>query len=408
MSSAMTEPVLGLSRRQAETIIESLRTGIPPAGHLRNFTVGRKAQLARVTNHFHDDSPEPESLLIQANYGAGKTHLLRLVREVALDAGYAVALVTVDSRSRVRFNRMDQVTAATMKAIEVPGQSERGIGALFDRFLSTDLESLTLRQQIEYEQITDHGKWSMSSALRCAPLWIALRAWHLSRATDARDVISDWLSSSWDYKSKRALLYDRTVKRLPPTVREPRTEAQLYRDKVFLFDPSGHQPAWDALPDLELLARLSGLKGLVLLFDEFEDVIQNMNNIAYERAAFTNLLLLFQRRMFPGFAYFAVTPQFAQVCRDRLLSKAQWDYPVERFDELERVKMTPVTANDFRPLAGRVRDVHGFAYGWDAGREITDRKLDALVKKLFERPQADQVRQAMTGLVAALDRALDA
>jgi hypothetical protein len=408
MSSATTDSVSGLSRRQAETIVESLRTGIPPAGHLREFTVGRRKQLARLTDHFLDPSAVPESLLIQANYGAGKTHLLRLVREVALEAGYAVALVTVDSRSRVRFNRMDQVTAATMRALEVPGSVERGIGALFNRFLETDVDGLSLRNQAEYSQVTDGGKWGMSSVLRCAPLWIALRAWHLSRAGDAHDVIDDWLTSSWDYKSKRALLYDRTIRRLPPTVREPRTEAQLYRDKAFLFDPNGHQAAWDALPDLDLLARLSGLKGLVLLFDEFEDVIQNMNNIGYERAAFTNLLLLFQRRMFPGFAYFAVTPQFAQVVRDRLLAKLQWDYPVERFDELERVKMTPVTADDFRPLAGRVRDVHGLAYGWNASVALSDRKLDTIVKRLFERPQADQVRQAITGLVAALDRELDA
>ena len=48
-------------------------------------------------------------LLIHANYGAGKSHLLRVLRELALERGFAVALIVADAQGGVRFNRMDTV-----------------------------------------------------------------------------------------------------------------------------------------------------------------------------------------------------------------------------------------------------------------------------------------------------------
>jgi hypothetical protein len=155
------------------------------------------------------------------------------------------------------------------------------------------------------------------------------------------------------------------------------------------------------------LALLSGLRGLVLLFDEFEDVIQNLNNIAYERNAFNNLITLMNQRTFTGWAYFAVTPEFVAKCRSRLLEKMVYDYPVELFDDLERVKMTPVDEKDFLTLAALVRETHGIAYEWEARSGLPDRSLPPLVRKLFAAQQVDQVRHAMIGLVSELDRRLD-
>ena len=38
------------------------------------------------------------------------------------------------------------------------------------------------------------------------------------------------------------------------------------------LETAGHRHAWDGLSDLNTISVGSGLKGLVLLFDEFEDV----------------------------------------------------------------------------------------------------------------------------------------
>ena len=47
--------------------------------------------------------------------------------------------------------------------------------------------------------------------------------------------------------------------------------------------------SWDGLADLDLLAQLAGFRGLVLLVDEFEDVIQNLTRVNFKQAAFWNL-----------------------------------------------------------------------------------------------------------------------
>jgi hypothetical protein len=399
--------MLDVDTREAEQIVESLRNGIPPSGRLREFTVGRAAQIEQLTYGLDHPEDDPRVLLLQANYGAGKTHLLRLVREVALEANHAVAFVTVDSKSNVRFNRMDQVVAGVMRSIEVPGIDGKGIGHLFDAFLNADEDDLPEAIVEDRAAVTDDDRWSMSQALGSQALWVALRAWHLSTDPDIRDYVSNYLSYSWEYDSQPRKLHGKLVATLPRKVREPRDEKAMFRDGSFKFRTPGHQSAWDALNDMKSLAVMSGYKGLVLLFDEFEDVIQNMNNIRYEREAFTNLLRLFDDRSYDGWAYFAVTPEFSQKCRDRLLEKEQYNFPIERFDDLERVRMDPVTKAQFKPLAASIRDVHALAYDWDAASEFPKQRLDEILNGLYSRSSADQVRQAMVGLVAELDRGLD-
>lgn len=98
---------------QARRVIESLRKGIPPDGFVRYFTVGRKREINDLTSRLQ--AKDGTVLLLKANYGSGKTHLLRYIREEALERNYAVSTVTLDSSSAVRFNRMDQIFGAVCR-----------------------------------------------------------------------------------------------------------------------------------------------------------------------------------------------------------------------------------------------------------------------------------------------------
>jgi len=102
---------------QAERALEDLRKGIPPTGLLEHFTVGRKTEIQWLDDHLVDD--ESYSLLLKANYGSGKSHLLQLIREKALNAGFAVSLVVLDAKSGVRFNRMDQIFGRILRNLEI-------------------------------------------------------------------------------------------------------------------------------------------------------------------------------------------------------------------------------------------------------------------------------------------------
>ena len=117
----------------AEDVIEQFRFGIPPSSASLDFTVGRDSQIRELV-HSLERTEEKRALLVHANYGAGKSHLLRVLRELALERGFAVALIVADAQGGVRFNRMDTVFGAVCREMELPGNSAKGVGRLFDAY----------------------------------------------------------------------------------------------------------------------------------------------------------------------------------------------------------------------------------------------------------------------------------
>src|SRR5205823_5600822 len=127
------------------------------------------------------------------------------------------------------------------------------------------------------DRISSNGKWDYSDYLKSQAVYVALRASVASESRAVRDLIEDWFANPWNYRGQRSLLHQRLVESLRSSFRDPRRDWQFYAEEVFIFHTGGHRQAWDALADLGLIARASGLRGLVLLFDEFEDVVQNLN-----------------------------------------------------------------------------------------------------------------------------------
>lgn len=390
----------------AESVIEQLRYGVPPPDHVRAFTVGREEQLAELQRTLETPAERGAALLIKANYGAGKTHLLQVVREVALHAGYGVSLVVVNAQEGVRFNRMDTILGAVSERLEVDNSGARGIGRLFDAFAAARGPMPEALRRAR-ERISSVGKWDYSDHLKSPAIYVALRAWVGSKDRAVRDLIEDWLANPQNYRGQRKLLYNRLVADLRARFRDPRAEWQFYADEVFAFHTGGHRQAWDALADMDLIARTAGLRGLVLLFDEFEDVIQNVNRKNLQQQAFLNLFRFFAGDRYPGMSYFAVTPDFVSKCKVELLRKGVYDFDYGVFDQLPSFEMDQITHADFLLLAGKIREVHGIAYDWGAASGFDDRRLGTVVDELWSVSSPDRVRRAIAGLVKALDERLE-
>jgi len=240
---------------------------------------------------------------------------LRYIREEALERGYAVSLITLDSKSSVRFNRMDQILGATVREIEVPGCGQKGPASIFQALL----EAMTSpapdpQSKGALDALSNMGRWDYSTRLRSPALFVGLRAWIVGKLYDEHGTIPPeveaWLCEPWQYHSRTKWLYERFVARLRKHFRDPRAAWQFYGRCVdtFRFERAEYRQSWDALDDLNDLARLCGLKGLVLLVDEFEDVVYNLRNIRYQTEAFWNLFRLFSGERFSGLSFYAVTP----------------------------------------------------------------------------------------------------
>ncbi|MEA2031952.1 MAG: BREX system ATP-binding domain-containing protein [candidate division Zixibacteria bacterium] len=386
---------------QAQRVIESLRKGIPPDGFVRNFTVGRSSEIEDLAQRL--ESPEGMALLLNANYGSGKTHLLRFIREQALSQNYVVSTVTLDAKSEVRFNRMDQIFGAVCRNIEIPSApGNKGIRSFFD-YLSkcaSDRSSGTY-----WRELSSNWKWDYSEKLDSTALFVGLRAWATGKP-DIADIVEDWLYQPWQYRSQRKKLYAILVDGLRRHFRDPRPEWKFYADEVFMFHTQGHAQSWAALRDFDGLSRVAGFRGMIILFDEFEDVITNITNVAHQEAAFWNLFHFYSGKHFPGKTFYAVTPEFIEKCKNRLLQKGRWDFDFSRFDALPRFEMSPLELDHLIELSKRICPVHGLAYDWDAPENLNGDGIKDVLENAVRVQIQDRTRHAITSLIKRLDSAL--
>lgn len=384
--------------RDAKRVVESLRKGLPPDGYIREFTVGRATEIEELTQRL--ESAKGGVLLLHANYGSGKTHLLRFIREAALASNYAVSSVTVDSRSGVRFNRMDQILGAICRNLEVPGSTEAGIRAFFDLVAEQISKS---KQSAFWSSLTGKGKWDFSDELDSPAMFVAIRAWCTGN-TAAKDLVEDWLSQPWAYEeAMKKKLYQTLVGSLRNHFLDSRPEWKFFNDKVLMLRPLGYQQCWAALRDLHRLAKESGLSGLILLFDEYEDVVTNLNNVAHQVAAFLNLFQFLSGKQFPGMSFYAVTPEFATKCKKLLLRKSRYDFDYSKFDHLPVFKMSPLNVSDLRKLAEKIVGVHQTAFNWRAKQQLNNSVLGKIVDKAACEPIQDRCRQTIRQVVHYLD-----
>lgn len=391
----------GIDHVTAKAIVECLRFGTPPIGHVREFTVGRQAELEQLEQSISNgDDGHGAALLVRANYGGGKSHLLRIVRERALEAGYAVALVVTDAAGGVRFNRMDTIFGAVSQEIQVPGSATIGIRGLFEQFRHRYREVGPTDTLMTV--LSSSGRWSQEEQLS-DPILIGLRAWVLGGEAQ-RSLVEEWYAWPEPYRNRRKDLYWGLISDVEHHFEDRRSESRYYMDNALAFHNDGHANAWDALGDLNAVAVASGLRGLVLLFDEFEDVVQNLRNSAYQVAAFKNLFDFFGGSSYPGMAYFAVTPDFAKVCKEELHRRGVYDFPVARFSKLPAFELAPISEDDFTDLAARIAAVHGIATAWDSSAYTRTGRWKDLVVSTWGKPVPDRIRNAIQGIVKGLDQ----
>lgn len=393
---------------EVQRVIESLRLGIPPDGYVRYFTIGRVSEIAELTAKLQQE--QSGALLLKANYGSGKSHLLRFIRETALKEGFAVSSVTLDAKSAVRFNRMDQILGAIWRGLEVPNSSgSKGAFPFFDWVCQQARQSAGGTSK-QWQEITNQAQWNFSKILDSPAIFIALRAWYSGRAD--KYLIEDWLFQGGKYKKPQ--LYKELVERTQICFRNELAISRPLKwvnyttgTLIFDFSSQGYVQSWAAIRDIHTLACASGLRGLIILFDEFEDVIYNITNIAHQNAAFQNLFQFFSSHQFQGMSFFAVTPGFVQKCINRLESKGYWDYDYSRFKELPTFEMSSLEMEHLQELARKIREIHGVAYSWDTNSSVIESGLTALVRRTASIAVQDRTRQTIRQVVQFLDQQLE-
>ena len=399
----MIEWPQGIPQSEAREIIESLRNGVPSRRHIEKLTVGREDQIKRlIKTLISPGETSNRKLLIEANYGSGKSHLLRLIKERALSEGYIVSLIDLNARGGVRFHLLQTVLSETFRQIELP-EGGSGVRALFNKFHDVEETALDSEAGLIRKDITSNGTWQGSRKCSSHPLWFSLRAWRYSQFENVQDTIVNFLENSRSYNSQTTYLKYALDHSLRYGYHERRYGIPY--GEYLNFAKFNYLHSWNAFNDLDALAIASGYKGFVLLVDEVEDILTNLNNIRWQKICFENLFKIFDDRAFRGRAYFAVTPDFVKKCRARLLNRGEYYFPTDKFERLTNIKMSPVTEKEFFQVAVKICEVHKIAYSWPAEDYFNDSDLDQYITEAYKRSSIDQVRQATTGLITKLDTA---
>ncbi len=391
---------------ECQKIIESLRLGIPPEGYTHLLTVGRKKEINQLLKILSEDA---KSYLVEANYGAGKTHLLKFIKEKALELNYVTSLISLDSKSNARFNRMDQIFGQICRNIQVPKNNQKSIRYLFDSLFDPNNQK-SIKEDLD--KISNYDKWNENNFFKSEAIYISIRAWKVSyenghnMSPKIDNLIEDWLFNPFNYYNQRKYLYTELIAKLKKWFKDPRPEYKFYdrNEGIFNFQIKGYSQSWDALHDLHKISLAAGFKGLILLIDEFEDVIYNLRNINYQQDAFWNLFEFFFKKRFPGIAFFAVTPNFIENCKRLLYSKDIFDENyLTKFDMLETIKLSPLTSEELLKLSEKIISIYSNAYQWNINSEVK-KKIKEICIESSNIAIEDRVRQTIKEIITILDQ----
>jgi len=268
-----------LKQSDAVQIINSLRRGVPPSSvNVSVFSVGRGKLLQR----FREDlefvkNDSPRARLMNADWGAGKTHSLHLLREHAFELGFVVSIVTLSQTSCPIYDFMAVYHQVMWNLRTREERTKPALESVLGRWL---------------QAVKEIGWERTGNLIKRLPddLVHALHAYHESTSPVKHD------------EEKRLLVFK-----------------YLSGDRVPLRELHriGINCCIDSSSALSTLARMASLfrnleyKGICILFDEAESA-HSFATSARKDAAYKNIFQIIAQSTKTPFCYFlyATTPSF--------------------------------------------------------------------------------------------------
>ncbi len=433
----------------ARLTLEAMRLGVVPSSNLDVYTVGRDVEMglveadlerfpARDDGHGSDNDCVGAVRAWLGEYGTGKTHLLELIRQRALDRGFLVARVVLDPRE-TKPNHPKRIYRELIRDLtypERPSDAEPGLRPLLTQAIESPdaLEAFDVagdgsrRERLEQKGMHLY----LTPALRYAQLLFdeegqtALREDVADRLQD-REVLEPFTPEGY-LDHARALLLDWLEGRPTMSTTEINDEhlAPLH-GMPHLYSLMDYRP-WSRiygylLSGVSALARRVGYRGLVVLVDEAERYAllskENRRYATYVMKALSTAAVGSRRVPFESveleelggwgiqqdlppryengsglYSVFAMTPDEQGV--DSLSTAV----PPEKIDELEAFD-----DHDYRRLASKVSDFYASAHpDWKLTERLVSRVTN-LMEKARRSGQIGNPRAAMKFVVEVLDLA---
>lgn len=412
-------------RSESWRVLEAMRLGVVPSSSIDVYTVGRDVEVGQIQADLGrargDDGGAVRAFL--GDYGTGKTHLLQLASERALDEGFLSARVVLDPRESPP-SHPKRVYRQLVRSLHYPDRrhdDDAGLRPLFERAVEDDdtCERFDVRRGKgdRDERLADGMHLYLSPALSY---------FRELDASDAADRIRDVDDPESYVDSSLNLLFDWIEGH--PTISNTDLNEHLSRVEgayPWLYSLMDFRP-WARiygylLSGISTLARSVGYEGLALFVDEAERF-----------ALLSSENRDFARYVFKAISYAAVGEARAPFPRSQLAELGGWGVqqdlpprygdqpglyavfamtPYEKgidtlYDAVPAAKISelrPFDQRDYAELANKVCDFYASAYPDWKMTEETASQFTSLLEDCRSRGHVENPRDAMKFLVELLD-----
>jgi len=397
-----------LDGEAARDVIESLRSGIPPRRFVSCYSSGHDAFIDDVRRRqFQSPSTRGKIRFISGSWGSGKTHMLRLLREAAFEAGYLVSTVEL-SADQTPFNKFEQVFFDIVRNVTSPAMYAEGDlhhAAPFGEVLRRTLlgPEAGRHEDVTHDRFREASEALFThSGIDIDVRRLIVRYWEtflpeggdsIARE-DVRGQIVQWFAGEGSLSSYR------TPFQVQKTV--TRGNARL------LFQ------------SLSRFARHAGYRGLVVLFDEAEMSYSVMRR-SNLKEAHNNLLHLINSisESDGAFLIYAATPDFfiderhGIVIYGALAQRiGQPSFtPPRALDRIWNLDALETRPEDYLDAARKIREIYLLAELDAVNTVLADgvlrRRIAELVRVHPEFSHVSTWRVVITGTIKELDRSGD-
>lgn len=382
------EDIEQLKPFQARAIIESLRKGLVPTEYVAFFTVGRQNWLKFIEDDLDHFIAEGGGKVrfINGDYGDGKTHFMSVIRQLVLQKNFASSFVVLTRDIPIhKFEVVYQAIAAELRGCF----HGLGIRSLIQSWLEEQIR-VGIEYEAFFESVRKVEKIDINFSHALAGLFKIISS--SEKKVEEEDVDFQELLYQW-FEGKKV--------------------AKKELAKFNVFESLNKTNSKSFLQSLGGFLKLTGHKGLILLFDELETVLgmsASIRNVAYE-----NIRLLMDNTEHTEYLelFFSLTPEVLLSEKGFKSYDALWsrvrtvgDSEILNYrGTLIDLHKTPLKRQELIHLGISLRKIHEISYRWSGEQLVSDELIAEMCKKQEEMGVLSEVRLFIKQMIRYLDMA---
>ena len=373
--------------------IESLRDGVPPPDEVCEWlTTGQRNLIAALTDGLKlATEAETNSRILLGSPGAGKTHILRVIKQAARTWHFVIFQCTQDLAGRIMFNRPDLVYSQLIRSMELPAE------------FSSSTEPLATLLQL-------WGRSALPYVRNVSPFTNPIyRLPHQNLLPPASSMPKRTTLALYGYLRALEREDSETQEIMINVLRGMKIENRAI---IRSAERVGAQPQFIGYTpspyDIEywmgqfavicFMARAIGVVGCMLLLDEIESLI-DLNNVASRRKAYAvlNHIITNKASIENLFSLLSCTPSFMIHLREDVRSEG--DRTFSEWSCLETTELSRLSKNEALALVEKIGALYAIAYKWNAEYRLTPEHEAILSEWLTTQgPISELVRSIVTSL----------